>query len=110
MTNSLNNGLILGYQAGQDDQEQVTAIWRRQANEMQGHLNQQVSQNADNWLKSKAWLEVAKLMMEEIRESNPNSPLADRDYVNGLFQGMCTDMRGQLQSGVDPDSVKVAPR
>jgi hypothetical protein len=47
---------------------------------------------------------------EEIRESNPNSPLADRDYVNGLFQGMCTDMRGQLQSGVDPDSVKVAPR
>jgi len=87
MSDRLNDGLLLGYQAGQDDQEQVT-----------------------QWLQCKAWLEVAKLMLEEIRESNPTSPLADKEHVNGLYSELCREMRGQLEAGIEPEAVTIKPR
>ncbi|WP_042058933.1 hypothetical protein [Aeromonas allosaccharophila] len=110
MSDRLNDGLFLGYQAGQDDQEQVTTIWKRHAKSMQGQLEQQISDTAEQWVQRKAWLEVAKMMLDEIRESNPNSPLADKNYVNELFHEFCNEMKGQLDVGVDPASVTVTPR
>jgi hypothetical protein len=110
MSDRLNDGLLLGYQAGQDDQEQVTAIWKRQANTMRGQLEQQINDTAEQWLQCKAWLEVAKLMLEEIRESNPTSPLADKEHVNGLYSELCREMRGQLEAGIEPEAVTIKPR
>ena len=110
MSDRLNDGLLLGYQAGQDDQEQVTAIWKRQANTMRGQLEQQINDTAEQWLQCKAWLEVAKLMLEEIRESNPTSPLADKEHVNGIYHELCREMRGQLEAGIEPEAVTIKPR
>ncbi|MCS3794638.1 MULTISPECIES: hypothetical protein [Aeromonas] len=110
MSDRLNDGLLLGYQAGQDDQAQVTAIWKRQAKTMRGQLEQQINDTAEQWLQCKAWLEVAKLMLEEIRESNPNSPLADKEHVNGLYRELCHEMRGQLEAGIEPEAVTIKPR
>ncbi len=110
MSDGLNDGLLLGYQAGQDDQEQVTAIWKRQANTMRGQLEQQINDTAEQWLQRKAWLEVAKLMLDEIRESNPTSPLADKEHVNGLYSELCREMRGQLEAGIEPEAVTIKPR
>ena len=110
MSDRLNDGLLLGYQAGQDVQEQVTAIWKRQANTMRGQLEQQINDTAEQWLQCKAWLEVAKLMLEEIRESNPTSPLADKEHVNGLYSELCREMRGQLEAGIEPEAVTIKPR
>ncbi len=110
MSDRLNDGLLLGYQAGQDDQEQVTAIWKRQANTMRGQLEQQINDTAEQWLQCKAWLEVAKLMLEEIRESNPTSPLADKEHVNGLYSELCREMRGQLEAWIEPKAVTIKPR
>lgn len=110
MSDRLNDGLLLGYQAGQDDQAQVTAIWKRQAKTMRGQLEQQINETAEQWLQCKAWLEVAKLMLDEIRESNPNSPLADKEHVNGLYRELCREMRGQLEAGIEPEAVTIKPR
>jgi len=110
MSDRLNDGLLLGYQAGQDDQEQVTAIWKRQAKTMRGQLEQQINDTAEQWLQCKAWLEVAKLMLDEIRESNPTSPLADKDHVNGLYRDLCCEMRGQLEAGIEPEQVTIKQR
>ena len=110
MSDRLNDGLLLGYQAGQDDQEQVTAIWKHQAKTMRGQLEQQINDTAEQWLQCKAWLEVAKLMLEEIRESNPTSPLADKEHVNGLYSELCREMRGQLEAGIEPEAVTIKPR
>lgn len=110
MSDRLNDGLILGYQAGQDDQGQLTAIWKRQAKTMRGQLEQQINDTAEQWLQRQAWLEVTKLMLDEIRESNPSSPLADKKYVNELFREFCSEIREQLDAGVDAASVTVTPR
>lgn len=110
MTDRLNDGLLLGYQAGKRAQEQVTTIWQRQASTMRGQLEQQINDTAEQWLQCKAWLEVAKLMLEEIRESNPTSPLADKEHVNGLYSELCREMRGQLEAGIEPEAVTIKPR
>ena len=110
MSDRLNDGLLLGYQAGQSAQGQVTAIWKRQASSMRGQLEQQINDTAEQWLQCKAWLEVAKLMLEEIRESNPTSPLADKEHVNGLYSEPCREMRGQLEAGIEPEAVTIKPR
>ncbi|MFQ2674707.1 hypothetical protein ACK3Z1_06530 [Aeromonas caviae] len=110
MSDRLNDGLLLGYQAGQDDQEQVTAIWKRQAKKMRGQLEQQINDTAEQWLQRQAWLEVAKLMLYEIRESNPNSPLANKEHVNEIYHELCREMRGQLAVGIEPEKVTVTPR
>lgn len=110
MSDRLNDGLLLGYQAGQNAQGQVTAIWKRQASTMRGQLEQQINDTAEQWLQRKAWLEVAKLMLDEIRESNPNSPLANKEYVNGIYHELCREMRGQLEAGIEPEAVTIKPR
>ncbi|WP_421227442.1 hypothetical protein [Aeromonas enteropelogenes] len=110
MSDRLNDGLLLGYQTGQDDQEQVTAIWKRQAKTMRGQLEQQINDTAEQWLQRQAWLEVTKLMLDEIRESNPNSPLANKEHVNGIYHELCREMRGQLAAGIEPNKVTVTPR
>lgn len=110
MSDRLNDGLLLGYQAGQNAQGQVTAIWKRQASTMRGQLEQQINETAEQWLQRKAWLEVAKLMLDEIRESNPTSPLADKEHVNGIYHELCREMRGQLEAGIEPEAVTIKPR
>lgn len=110
MSDRLNEGLLLGYQAGQNAQGQVTAIWKRQASTMRGQLEQQINDTAEQWLQRKAWLEVAKLMLDEIRESNPTSPLADKEHVNGIYHELCREMRGQLEAGIEPEAVTIKPR
>lgn len=110
MSDRLNDGLLLGYQAGQSAQGQVTAIWKRQASSMRGQLEQQINDTAEQWLQRQAWLEVAKLMLDEIRESNPNSPLANKDHVNGLYRDLCCEMRGQLEAGIEPEQVTIKQR
>jgi hypothetical protein len=55
-------------------------------------------------------LEVAKLMLDEIRESNPTSPLADKEHVNGIYHELCREMRGQLEAGIEPEAVTIKPR
>lgn len=49
-------------------------------------------------------------MLDEIRESNPTSPLADKEHVNGIYHELCREMRGQLEAGIEPEAVTIKQR
>ncbi|MGS3140910.1 hypothetical protein ACB316_22410 [Aeromonas sanarellii] len=101
-----NDGLLLGYGRAQSG----VKVWERAAQKLRSQLDDVDATTAEQWVQRRAWLEVVRVMVDEIRESNPSSPLTNRDYINELFSSMCDEMRDQLQSGVEPERVIVTPR
>lgn len=67
-------------------------VWAKKAGELEGRLRRSRINVQGEEISAKAWLEVAKLMREEIAAFDPSSPLANKDYLNQLYNEKRTEL------------------
>jgi hypothetical protein len=81
-----------GYLRGQ------VAGWKEQALRMERELDDARHFGHSTTFKYNGAIELIKEMLEEIQESNPNSPLANRDFLRDRLKELA--LQKALQSGL----------
>lgn len=66
-------------------QSNRTNAWRNQAENLETQLGEADVNHKATSFRYNGALDVIRMMMEEIRESNPESPLADKEEIGRLL-------------------------
>ncbi|WP_421253796.1 hypothetical protein [Aeromonas jandaei] len=102
-------GLAIG-ESGKGFLRGQVAGWKEQAMAMESQLNEATQMAHARTFKLNGAVELMKEMLDEIRESNPTSPFANRDFLQDRLKELA--MQEALQGGyvLDYDNDRVSPQ
>ncbi|MBL0436879.1 MAG: hypothetical protein E7L31_15135 [Aeromonas sp.] len=102
-------GLSIG-ESGKGFLRGQVAGWKEQAVSMEGQLNEATQIAHARTFSNNGAVALIQEMLEEIRESNPTSPFANRDFLRNRLKELA--MQKALQDGyvLDYDNDRVTPK